>query len=232
MQNWPTDAILFFLAAGFLSLCYLVISGRDGASWLKTLLKTASVALLALVAFQLANMLLLAVALLACAMGDFFLSRQDTENFGTENSGTENIVTGIGAFGFGHLSYAALFFLHPSADLHRISDGWPLAAALVLLGLIMLYLLFHKAGALRWAALFYVPVIVLMGILSMVLPPVGALVLVLPAALLFILSDFILAQEMFVLPQGHKLRRATPYLIWSSYWLAQALFLLAFTASA
>jgi uncharacterized membrane protein YhhN len=222
MQNWPSDAILFFLAAGFLALCYLAISGRDGVSWLKTVLKTVSVALLALVAFQLADMLLLAVALLACATGDFFLSRHRTENR----------VTGIGAFGFGHLSYAALFFLHPSADLHRISDGWPLAAALVLLGLIMLYLLFHKAGPLRWAALLYVPLIVMMGILSMVLPPLGALALVLPAALFFIVSDFILAQEMFVLPQGHKLRRVTPYLIWSSYFLAQTLFLFAFTASA
>ena len=221
MQGWPTDATLFGLAAAFLALCYLAICGRDGASWLKTVLKTASVALLALVAFQLSNMMLLAVALLACAMGDFFLSRP----------GTENMISGIGAFGFGHLSYAALFMLSPGADLQRIADGWPLAAALVLLGLVMLYLLFQKAGPLRWAALPYVPVIVTMGCLAMALPPVGALALVLPAALLFILSDFILAQEMFVLPQAHKLRRVTPYLVWSSYWLAQALFLLAFTVA-
>jgi len=51
----------------------------------------------------------------------------------------------------------------------------------------------------------------------------------LPAALLFVFSDFILAQEMFVLPEDHKLRKVTPYVIWSSYWIAQALFLISFT---
>jgi uncharacterized membrane protein YhhN len=93
----------------------------------------------------------------------------------------------------------------------------------------MLYVLFLKAGPLRWAALFYVPVVVAMGILATVLPPVGAIALVLPAALLFVFSDFILAQEMFVLPEAHKLRKVTPYVIWSSYWIAQALFLISFT---
>ena len=47
--------------------------------------------------------------------------------------------------------------------------------------------------------------------------------------LLFVFSDFILAQEMFVLPEDHKLRKVTPYVIWSSYWIAQALFLISFT---
>lgn len=220
MFGWPSDATLLFLAAGFLALCYLTICGRPGRTWLKTIVKSASVALLALVAFQLSSMLLLSVALLACAVGDFFISRK----------GTEELVSAIGAFSFGHLSYAALFLLHPSADLQRISDGWPLALALLIVGVIMLYLLFVKAGPMRWAALFYVPVVVAMGIMAMALPPIGALVLVLPAALLFVFSDFMLAQEMFVLPEGNKFRRATPYLVWGSYWLSQAMFLLAFTA--
>ncbi len=219
MFGWPNDSALLFIAAAFLALCYLAICGRPGRAWLKTITKTTSVALLALIAFQLSSMMLLVVALLACAIGDFFLSRKGTEEF----------VSAVGAFSFGHLSYAALFLLHPSADLQRVSDGWPLVIALFLVGAIMLYVLFLKAGPLRWAALFYVPVVVAMGILATVLPPVGAIALVLPAALLFVFSDFILAQEMFVLPEDHKLRKVTPYVIWSSYWIAQALFLISFT---
>ena len=95
----------------------------------------------------------------------------------------------------------------------------------------MIYLLFRRAGAVRWATVFYVPVIVLMGIMAMILPPVGPLALVLPAALLFIFSDFVLAQEMFVLPEGHKLHRTLPYVVWSTYWLSQAMMLVAFTGT-
>ncbi|MCV2894029.1 lysoplasmalogenase [Lentibacter sp. XHP0401] len=221
MFGWPNDATLLFLAAAFCSACYLVICGRPGSSWLKSVLKTASVALLALIAFKLSDMLLLAVGLTACAVGDFFLSRKGTEEF----------VSGIGAFAFGHLSYTALFFLQPSADFLRISDGWPLTLALVLLGLVMIFLLFRTAGKLRWATIIYVPVIMSMGVMAMILPPVGALALVLPAALLFIFSDFVLAQEMFVLPKDHKLQRVLPYTVWSAYWLSQALFLMAFTGT-
>ena len=164
MFGWPNDATLLFLAAAFCSACYLVICGRPGSSWLKSVLKTASVALLALIAFKLSDMLLLAVGLTACAVGDFFLSRKGTEEF----------VSGIGAFAFGHLSYTALFFLQPSADFLRISDGWPLTLALVLLGLVMIFLLFRTAGKLRWATIIYVPVIMSMGVMAMILPPVGA----------------------------------------------------------
>ena len=75
------------------------------------------------------------------------------------------------------------FWLHPSSDLQRITDGWPLAAALVLLGVVMMALLFPKAGTLRLAVMVYVPIIVLMGIMAMAMPFNGGLALVLPAAL-------------------------------------------------
>jgi hypothetical protein len=61
------------------------------------------------------------------------------------------------------------------------------------------------------------------------LPPQGAVLLVLPAALLFILSDFLLALEMFVLPKGAGLARILPFIVWPTYWLAQTGFTLAFT---
>ena len=72
MFGWPNDSALLFIAAAFLALCYLAICGRPGRAWPKTITKTTSVALLALIAFQLSSMMLLVVALLACAIGDFF----------------------------------------------------------------------------------------------------------------------------------------------------------------
>lgn len=220
MPELPDNAPLFFLAAGFCALCYLAISARPGASWLKSTLKTLSVALLALIAFQHSNFMLLAAALTCCAVGDFFLSREDDEAF----------LSGVGAFAMGHLAYAALFFLHPQFDQLRVAEGWPLAAALGLLGLVMIFLLFRKAGPLRWAVVIYVPIILVMAFFAIGLPAEAGLALVLPAALLFVFSDFVLAQEMFVLSQDHWLRRYTPYVVWASYWSAQALFLLGFVA--
>lgn len=209
---------LLLLAAVFCALCYLAICARPRKTWLKTIVKTGSVLLLAAIALSASNVLLLAAALFACAVGDYFLSREGDEAF----------ISGVGSFAIGHLAYIVLFWIHPSSDLYRITAGWPLAAALVILGILMIVLLFGKAGKLRWAILAYVPVIVGMGIMAISIPFEGALAFVLPAALLFIFSDFVLAQEMFVLPEGHRARRYTPYIVWSSYWLAQGTFLLAF----
>ncbi len=218
MLGLGTDMTLIFLAAAFCALAYLAICARPGKSWLKTVLKTLSVLLLSAIAFQEVGLMLLAVALISCAVGDFFLSREGDESF----------LSGVGSFALGHLAYAALFWLHPEADLQRISDGWPLVIALVLLGVVMAVVLFRKAGPLRFAVLLYVPIIMLMGVMAMGMPFERGFILILPAALLFIVSDFILAQEMFVLPADHQLRRITPYAVWSTYWSAQALFLIGF----
>ena len=218
MFDLSNDMTLMLLAAAFCALSYLAICARPGKSWLKTVLKTASVLFLAAIAFQSVGVMLLSMALVACAVGDFFLSREGDESF----------LSGVGAFAIGHLAYAALFMLHPRADVQRISDGWPLVAALALLGLVMIVVLFRKAGALRWAVIVYEPIILAMGMLAMALPFDRGLALILPAALLFVLSDVVLSCELFVLAEGHKLRRATPYIVWSTYWSAQALFLIGF----
>ena len=152
MFGWPDHVTLLFLAASFCALCYLFVCARPGRSWLKSVLKTLSVGLLALVAFQLADRLLLGVALTCCAVGDFFLSRT------TSDQGlSEAFVTSLGAFGIGHLAYAALFALQPGADLLRLKDGWPLVLALGLLGLVVLYLALRRAGRLRFGVALYIP---------------------------------------------------------------------------
>ena len=208
---------LIWIAAAC-ALAYLPLSPRP-ASTIRTALKTASVALLALFAALsgAANLLILALAL--CAMGDALLSRESETSF----------MAGVGAFAAGHLAYIALFLSHPSSDATLIFDNpgyvWPL----ILLGIVAATLLAPRAGDLKVPVLAYIPIILGMGITVLALPDIGALRWALPAAMAFVASDLILATEKFLLPKDHPALRITPYLIWPLYWGAQAGFLIAFT---
>ena len=67
-----------------------------------------------------------------------------------------------------------------------------------------------------------------MGLAALGLPLTQPAGIALIGAALFILSDAVLSLELFVLPATHAARRVTPFVIWSTYWLAQAVFLMAF----
>ncbi|MEW2917208.1 lysoplasmalogenase [Ruegeria sp. ANG10] len=208
--------VLFWLAT-VCALAYLPLSPRP-ASTLRSVLKTASVALLAVTALLGAGPLLLAVALLSCAIGDALLSRE------TENT----FMAGIGAFAAGHLAYIALFLTHPSSNLALIFEQPGYFWSLIILGIVAATLLAPRAGDLKGPVLGYIPIILGMGVAVLTLPETGALRWALPAALAFIASDLILATEKFLLPSGHPALKITPYLVWPLYWGAQAGLLIAF----
>ena len=65
-----------------------------------------------------------------------------------------------------------------------------------------------------------------MGIIAVSLPM--SFVLAMVAAVLFIISDLVLGMERFVWAPVHPVRRIAPYVVWSAYWGAQLLFLVAF----
>ena len=213
----PSAAALTALA-GLCALVYLLWFCHKPSSLLKTLVKTAAVLLLAGAAWRADAPALLLLALTLCAVGDFFLSREGESAF----------LTGVAAFAAGHIAYIALFLGVPGSDIAAI----PIAAiiALLLFAVAMMNLLYRHAGPLRLAVLFYVPVIVGMGLAAMAVPAAGALWLVLPAALLFMASDTVLASELFLLRPDHPMRRITPFAIWTLYWLAQLGFLMGFAA--
>ncbi|MFV0513354.1 MAG: lysoplasmalogenase family protein [Jhaorihella sp.] len=214
----PTIQTLCTLLAGLCALAYLPLTGR-APGLVRSLVKTASVALLAALAAQAPP--LLAYALALCALGDWLLSRPGDRAF----------AAGICAFAAGHLAYAALFLTHPGADPLRLMQppqAW-IVAALAGLGILVAAALAPRAGALRGPVLAYVPVILGMGIAALALPAAGPLALTLPAALAFIASDLVLAIEKFMLPLAHPARRIAPYAVWPLYWGAQAGFLAAFT---
>lgn len=208
---------VFFIVAGLAALAYLPMTPQR-PNLLRSFTKTFSVA--ALAAGAVGGPAWLVVALGACALGDWLLSR----------AGDAAFMAGIAAFAAGHLAYIALFLTYPLADtsLLALPGRAALAAGLIGLGAVVAVVLFRKAGDLRGPVSVYVPVIIAMGLAALSLPRDGALLLVLPAALAFVLSDLILALETFVLPQGHTALRFTPYLVWPFYWAAQAGFYLAF----
>jgi len=142
-------------------------------------------------------------------------------------------MAGVGAFAAGHLVYVVLFLTHPLADPGRWSQmpQTLFIFGLLALGMGMAWLLMPRAGELQGPVLAYIPIILAMGLAVLVLPPEGALRYALPAGLLFILSDMVLASERFLLSEGHPAQAAAPYLIWGSYWLAQFGFLVAFSGA-
>ena len=218
----PLIGPLLALAAVLAALYWVRFCYRP-ASWPKTVVKTGAVLPLALAAWLAGGPSALVLALLLCALGDYLLSRPSETEF----------MAGVGAFAAGHIAYVVLFLTHPTADPAQVfTSGHALyISALVLLGAVMMRVLWSRAGDLRVPVMIYVPVILSMGVSVLALPSLGSLALALPAALLFILSDFTLAFEMFILGEGHRLRRFTPFIVWPAYWGAQLLFLLAFTVN-
>lgn len=192
-----------------LAAVYLLVFCYRGPSWAKSIVKTLSIAGLAVAAWLVAASPLLVIALTLCAMGDLLLSREDDHSF----------LAGVGAFALGHLAYITLFVTHSFAQPNLIVSVPEVyfLAALVLLCVIMAIVLLPRAGDLRVAVLAYIPIIAGMGIAALGLPLPGLLI----GALLFVLSDFVLAMEMFVLSKTAPARRITPFVVWLTYWLAQ-----------
>ncbi len=192
--------------SAFLAVLYgAVFAGRD-PSWPKTLVKTGSVAALALAALPLGAPGLIVAGLALGALGDFCLSRPGTRAF----------LAGMGAFAAGHLAYAAEFLTPGTLP--------PVAAmlALLLLALSTELWLAPRTGRLRWPVRAYVVVIVLMALAALTLPEGGRLALA--GALLFLLSDLLLALDLFVVT-GRGVKRFLAPALWAAYWGGQALIL-------
>ena len=130
----------------------------------------------------------------------------------------------MAAFAAGHLAYAGLLLGLGPPRLHVAP-----MVALVVFGLVMGALLWRPTGALRGPVLAYVAVIVAMGLAALGLPA-GQGGRIVPAVLLFILSDSLLAAELFW-ARDPGLRRGLGLAVWPCYWLAQLGLLLGLAGS-
>lgn len=189
-------------AATMAALAYWRVCTASRHGWGHSALKTASVGLLALLAWRHGAPVTIALGLALGSAGDFFLSRPGKPAF----------LAGMAAFAAGHLAYA-LNFLGP----------FPAAIALPALAMLALavsteFWLIPHSGDLRWPVRLYVAIIALMAVTAMTLP--AARWPAVAGAGLFVLSDLMLAIHLFRTPRTW-LSRA----LWPVYWTGQALIL-------
>ena len=149
----------------------------------------------------------LALALGLSALGDFALTR----------TGERAFMAGMAAFGLAHLVYIALF-AGLGAGIAHLTIGQAVFAVGLAGSAIWLGRLYARdAGALRLPLLVYIAIIASMGLMALLLPDQPLHQLVLLGAVLFICSDALLGQEVF-------LRRIWPGqapLLWALYYAAQ-----------
>jgi uncharacterized membrane protein YhhN len=149
----------------------------------------------------------LVLALALGAIGDLALSRPGERAF----------LVGMLAFSLAHLAYLVLL----------IAAGGGVESVMVLPSILMIlfgisseWWLAPHTGTLRWPVRGYVVIILAMGLAALGLP--AGNIWALAGAMLFVLSDFILAIETFLLSPDHRLRRGLSYLVWITYICAQA----------
>ncbi|MFN3210403.1 MAG: lysoplasmalogenase [Roseovarius sp.] len=207
------------LTGAVLAIVYGAALVAQAPGRLRSVVKTGAVVALGVAALACGAPWLLVAALGASATGDWMLSRPGEGAF----------LTGVGAFAAAHLAYIALFLSVPDAGGVELGLGGVFAgAALTGLGLGMAAVLWPRVGPLRGPVMAYVAIILVMGWAALMVPGSGALRLVLPAALLFVASDTVLALERFVIGDTHRAAPVLARIVWVSYWNAQALFALAF----
>lgn len=216
-MNIATIAGISAALAALSGLTYQIWLCHRPASLVKTVLKTLSVALLAVVALLIEAPIWLVCALALCAVGDFFLSRDGGRNF----------LTGLIAFAAGHVFYIVTFWLEPYHDPSLMFEiPWILATfSLVGLCLFMGKTLWKPSASLRIPVVIYSVIIAVMGLAAIGLNAQGQSI-VFMGAVLFIFSDVILAVEMFLMKPDHPLRAIALRFIWMFYWMGQAAILL------
>ena len=199
---------------------YLVLRGTEPV-WRRTLLKTGSILLLALLAMLTGGPFLLIAALLLCAVGDALLA-QDGEQY---------FLGGLVAFLLGHLVYIALF-LAVAAGLGTgmatlLTEPWRallVLAAFVATGALAMRLLPAIGEELRLPVIAYAVAILAMLAAAATLP----LPMVVAGAALFFVSDAILAAERFLLKPGSPYSVVAGPAVWLLYYLGQMTITLGF----
>lgn len=221
MLPWPggiegTENGAFVIALAAAVLYLLHGAQGDGFKW--AAIKTAPLALFAVIAVLTGSPWLLVAGLALSAIGDWSLAFKGEKAF----------LAGLGAFFLAHIAYIALFVLE-AGPLKFTEEPWRLAicVALLLHSVWMGRKLAKSVPeALKVPVFAYIAVISLMGIAA---AAYGSLT-VLAGALLFALSDTLLAASKFLVADNDARQPALKAGLWVTYVAAQALILLAFAA--
>lgn len=208
------NATLIF-SAGAALLYAFIVSLKP--SLLRTVVKTLSTALLALLAWYRGGPDLLIIGLALGSLGDLFLSREGDQAF----------LGGLASFLAAHVAYIALF-LDQGAGLSILTaEPWRgvLAALVAVFSLGVLLILMRRVPpTLRIPVIAYSLTIMAMGITALT----TSNWLVIAGAALFMASDTLLGWERFVSPAISSARPLMRYAVWVLYYLAQLLITLGF----
>ena len=217
-MGWESG-VLAVMALAAAAVYALRFAGRDEKGGAGAAVKAASTGLLAL-GLALAGrddagwFWLMPLGLALGALGDLCLALKGERWF----------LAGVGAFGLGHLAYAGGFLLRSGAlgfDGVSASEGVVLAGLLAMLASTELWLA-PRTGNLRWPVRGYVLLIGLMGVAAVLVPLAPGQGTLRTGAALFVLSDLMLAVQLFV-TRDPGLRHRLALALWPVYWGAQAL---------
>ncbi|BCH29630.1 lysoplasmalogenase [Mesorhizobium sp. L-8-10] len=201
-------ALLLSIAAAVLTL----FQAEREPSLRRSAVKTLAVALLAVISSVEHGPLLLTGALVLSAAGDAFLSR----------IGERAFLAGLGSFLAAHVLYILLFAMSGGGAGMLFSDLWRpvLAVAMVLLAAAMATLLLPRVEhALKMPIAVYVAAILAMGLAALTTQSLA----VIAGAILFMVSDGILATERFLTAGTSPVRLPMRYAVWITYYAAQLL---------
>jgi uncharacterized membrane protein YhhN len=193
------------------AVLYLFAVARP-VSWRRSLVKTASVALLALLVVISSGPKLLIGALILSALGDACLAQEREKWF----------LAGLAAFFAAHVAYIALFFLAGGGLGLLLAEPWRLLAAVLVALAVVAILIRLRSGlpaALRLPVPAYAAAIVAMVATSLTLDRP----LVIAGAMLFAASDGILAFDRFPPGRRNAGRSWAPPTVWMVYYAAQFL---------
>lgn len=190
---------------------------RCQPSFRRTAVKTASTALLGVLVLIEGGPAMLAAALFLSALGDLFLAEDGDRAF----------VAGLAAFLSAHLVYIALFGMVGGGVGAVMAEPWRIATLLFITiaaaGMFLRLKPVLPDGMIVPVAL-YVVAILAMGLAAMTLASVA----VIAGAILFILSDAILAAGRFLVPAGSPRHAAIAPAVWILYFAAQLCITLGF----
>jgi len=211
MEN--SSSLLLFFAV----LCGIVYGlfwlSRD-ISWIRSVLKTIPVTLLAFTALNSGLPLLLILAFCLSAAGDAFLSR----------IGDKSFLVGLSAFLLAHLAFTFLFLTSPpSQAILPVTKIWvSLLTGLLIIS--VLISLWRHLGHMKIAVFIYSLTI---GAMNIAAWTSGQNKLLLCGVALFVFSDIVLAHGLFVW-KNTKIKNLASILVWYSYFPAQTLILYSF----
>lgn len=212
IETTANGTLLFSLAAA----CMYFFLIDAPVSLRRSVVKTVPVALLAGLVLVREGPLLLAGALALSALGDAFLSRDGEKAF----------LGGLASFLLAHVLYVALFALSGEGIAALLSPPRLIAGAVIAAAaLAMLALLWPRVEtAFRLPIVVYIAAILAMELAALTLgnPRIIA------GAVLFMISDALLATEKFLLAAGSPHRAWMRHAVWAFYYTAQALIALGF----